>query len=62
MQAWERNKNNYLIQKYHDGKSLNDIFYDIIDCDFLMDKTSIVTARGSTVVSVLALSKNKISK
>jgi hypothetical protein len=40
---------------------MTDIFHDI-NCDLLVDKTSIVTARGSTVVSVLALSKNKISK
>jgi hypothetical protein len=40
---------------------VTDIFHDI-NCDLLVDKTGIVTARGLTVVSVLALSKNKISK
>jgi hypothetical protein len=37
---------------------VKDIFHDI-NCDLLVDKTSIVTARGLTVVSVLALSKTK---
>jgi hypothetical protein len=46
---------------YQNTMMVTDIFHDI-NCDLLVDKTSIVTARGSTVVSVLVLSKNKISK
>jgi hypothetical protein len=42
---------------------VTDIFHDINSGLLVdMDKTSIVTARGLTVVWVLALSKNKISK
>jgi hypothetical protein len=44
---------------YASTMTVMDIFHDI---HLPVDETSIVTARESTVVSVLALSKNKISK
>jgi hypothetical protein len=47
------------ITSYQSIMTVMDIFHDI---HLPVDKTSIVTARGSTVVSGLAVSKNKISK
>jgi hypothetical protein len=44
---------------YQSIMTVTDIFYDI---HLPVDKTSIVTARGSAIVSGLAVSKNKISK
>jgi hypothetical protein len=46
------------ITSYQSIMTVTDIFHDI---HLPMDKTSIVTARGSAV-SGLAVSKNKISK
>jgi hypothetical protein len=45
------------ITSYQSIMTISDIFHDI---HLPVDKTSIVTERGSTVVSGLAVSKNKI--
>jgi hypothetical protein len=57
MQA--REKQNKTITSYQSIMTVTDIFLDI---RLPVDKTSIVTARGSAVVSGLTVSKNKISK
>jgi hypothetical protein len=57
MQA--RGKKIKTITSYQSIMTVTDIFHDI---HLSVDKTSIVAARGSTVVSGLAVSKNKISK
>jgi hypothetical protein len=57
MQAPEKNKQT--ITSYQSIMTVTDIFHDR---HLPVDKTSIVTARGSSLVSGLAVSKNKISK
>jgi hypothetical protein len=55
----QKKNNKKTITSYLSIVMVTDIFHDI---HLPVDKTSIFTARGSTVVSGLAVSKNKISK